>query len=190
MLIPFGILSAAGAGGAAVGAFDLIETQTVGTATSSVVFTSLDTYASDYKHLQIRIVGRSTRTEVNSGIAVRFNGDTGTNYVLHGLVGSGSSATSFASTGRTNTMGLPMPANNATASAFGAGVVDILDAYSTTKNKTVRALGGIASNFNEIALNSGLWLNTASLTSMTFIDTTGNNIAVNTRISIYGIKGD
>jgi hypothetical protein len=189
-LSALGIFSAAGAGGVvSLSDYELIETRTVGTATSSVVFSSLDTYASTYKHLQIRYVARSTRTEVNDGIQIRVNGNNGSNYSRHNLAAGGGAVSSTAGVSVTSTISLPIPANSATGSAFGAGVIDILDAYSTTKNKTLRGFGGISSSFTEIAFQSGLFMNTAAITSLTFESTTSNNIAVNTRFSIYGVKG-
>jgi hypothetical protein len=189
-LSALGIFSAAGAGGVVAGSdYDLLETQILGSSQASVVFSSLGTYSATYKHLQIRYVARSARTEVNDGIQIRLNGDSGSNYARHNLAGSGSAVSASAGVSVTSTLSLPIAANSATASAFGAGVIDFLDAYSTTKNKTIRGFGGISSNFNELAFQSGLWLNTAGMTSLTLLSTTGNNIATNSRFSLYGIKG-
>jgi surface protein len=66
--------------------------------------------------------------------------------------------------------------------------VDILDAYSTTKNKTVRSLfGGVGSDVFSSSLASGLFPSTASITSLDI--STFNTFATGTRISLYGIKG-
>ena len=48
MLIPYGILSAAGAAVATTVTYELIQTVTVGTSASEISFTSLGTYAADY----------------------------------------------------------------------------------------------------------------------------------------------
>jgi cytochrome P450 len=79
------------------------------------------------------------------------------------------------------------PGNTATASAFGAGVVDILDSYSTTKNKTIRAFYGKATASNRIALSSGFWNNTAALTQVRF--SAIGSFVTGSRFSLYGIKG-
>lgn len=68
--------------------------------------------------------------------------------------------------------------------AFSASITDFLDPYSTTKNKTIRTLGGYN---GETALNSGLWQSTSSITSIT-IRTTTDNFAIGSRFSIYGIR--
>jgi hypothetical protein len=68
-------------------------------------------------------------------------------------------------------------------------VIDILDPYSTTKNTTVRAISGVVGNENRIRIGSGLWVNTASLTSVTMFSTSGINLVSGSRFSLYGIKG-
>ena len=85
-------------------------------------------------------------------------------------------------------MAMALMANSAaTASAFGGGVVDILDPYSTTKNKTIRGLGGLAAT--NIALRSGSWASTDSVTSITCLPFSGGNWVAGSRFSLYGIKG-
>jgi len=41
---------------------------------------------------------------------------------------------------------------------------------------------------NNIALKSGLWVNTAAVTSISFANSSGDMVA-GTRFSLYGIKG-
>jgi hypothetical protein len=188
MLIPFGVLSAAGAGGVA-GDYELIETTILGSASSEVLFSSLATYASDYKHLQIRYTARSTRAAVADNLGVRFNGVTTTSYSHHRLYGNGTNVQSFAGTSATFMLGDGTTGNTSTASAFSAGVIDILDSYSTTKNKTIRILSGYTvSGDHAIELTSGAFYNTAALTSVSVFALTGNLVA-GTRMSLYGIKG-
>jgi hypothetical protein len=183
-LFPLGILSAAGAGGAAFSSdYELIETQILGSAQAEVVFSSLATYASTYKHLQIRsasLVNASTNSAY-----LRFNGDTASNYVAHYLEGNGSSVGSSWST-TTNKLFYGYWAVGSTTAAHGA-VVDILDAYSSSKNKTVRSLNGINTASPLITLYSGLWMNTNSTTSLTV--GSPSNFLAGSRFSLYGIRG-
>jgi hypothetical protein len=81
------------------------------------------------------------------------------------------------------------PGNTFTASAFAAGIMDILDAFSTTKFKTVRSLSGQVGNDNALSLQSGLYRSTNAATSVTVLNWDGANLAANSRFSIYGIKG-
>jgi hypothetical protein len=183
-LFPLGILSAAGAGGVA-GSYELIESTILGSATSSVTFSSLGDYSSTYKHLQIRVAARDTRSGSVGGALIRFNSDTGSNYATHNLYGNGSSVVSDASTSQSYIVGLLFPSGNIAANIFGGGAMDILDAYSTTKNKTTRALSGFATN--TINLTSGLWMSTASITSITILPS-GGNLLAGSRFSLYGIR--
>ena len=161
MLIPLGILSAAG-GGVVGGNYDLIETTILGSAASSVTFSSLATYASTYKHLQIRYVGRTNRADDNAQPVIRFNADSGSNYDYHGLEGWNNAVNSVATINASGmNLGYSFSGTSSGTNVFGAGVVDILDAYSTTKNKTIRALNGQSSDARKfVHLNSGLWRNT------------------------------
>jgi hypothetical protein len=185
-LSALGIFSAAGAGGgpAFSSDYELIETSIVsGSSTGSVVFSSLGTYSSTYKHLQIRGAVKTNEGAVFDLIKVQLNGDTGNNYARHALLGNGSAVSSNAVT----TIGFVNFAaqGNTTANVFGGFVFDILDAYSTTKNKTTRALAGVT----EIRLSSGLWMNTASITSVTLSPEFGSLLIAGSRFSLYGIKG-
>ena len=180
---PLGILSAAGTGGVASD-YELIETSIVsGSSTGSVVFSNLGTYSSTYKHLQIRGAAKTNQADVFDLIRVRLNGDTGNNYARHALTGNG---VSVASGGVSSTSFVNFGSQgNSTANSFGGFVFDILDAYSTTKNKTTRALAGAS----EIRLSSGLWMNTASITSVTLSPEFGSLLIAGSRFSIYGIRG-
>lgn len=164
----------------------LIQTIEVGaTPVASVTF-DVSAFAGVYRHLQIQIVGRSTATNTDGRFAfLRFNGDSGSNYSNHGLWGQNGSVASYfgADTGiyiqRFNS-----DAN--TAGAFGVASIDILDAFQTTKNKTVRGLGGRTTDQAGIYLTSAAWRNNAALTGFTLGPETGNWVA-GTRISLYGV---
>jgi hypothetical protein len=190
-LSALGIFSAAGAGGGPLlpSDFDLIESFVVsGSPTSIITFSSLGTYSSTYKHLQIRAVGRTTSSGLNA--VLRFNGDTGNNYNGHQLVGRGAlgTVTSGLLTYTDKIETFFMNTSTATANAFSSGVIDILDPYSTTKNKTIRTMGGIIDNEYSFAIfRSGLWRNSASVTSISLFTESGN-FADGSRFSLYGIK--
>jgi hypothetical protein len=192
MPIPLGVLAVAGAGGAVAGAaYELLETQVLGTAVASISFSNLDTnYGSTYQHLQIRATTRSTRAgEAASQLFVRINGDTGSNYSWHYMesrtatsnVGSDAGAT------QTDIFGSWMPAATATANAFGAFILDLLDPFEANKNRVIRMLNG-AQTFNVISLGSGMRNNTATTTSITIGDRLSANLAIGSRFSLYGMR--
>jgi hypothetical protein len=184
--IPLGILAASGLG--AAGAYDLLETQVLTSSASSVTFTGLGSY-SDYKHLQIRIVSRNSKAATtNEAVILQLNGDTGSNYSRHILSANGSSVSSSGATAQTFILVGDQPSNNSTANAFYGHVVDILDFSSSSKNTTVRALGGGHATQSRIQLSSGLWMNTDSVTSITLSVFGGDNHVTGSRFSLYGVK--
>jgi len=166
-----------GAGGAVLSSYDSIATAT-GTGSSGTI--SFSSIPSGYKHLQIRSLATST----SSYGLIRFNSDSGSNYVSHFLYGDGSTATATALTAQTSLYGAR--ADNSTY--FSVGIVDILDFNSSTKNKIIRVFTGQDANGSgTIMVNSGLWLSTSAITSIT-INTQSGNWATTAQFALYGIK--
>lgn len=173
------------------GAYDALATVTLSATTATVTFAGIPT---GYKHLQIRAI---TRTDMSSGGAwspfnVRFNSDTAANYTVHSLGSTGASVFGEGYTAQTSiTGGFGAPSTN-TANSFGVAVIDILDYASTTKNKTLKTLNGVDNNGSGIvALQSGVWLSTAAITSLTFGlygGSNGSNFLTNTQFALYGVK--
>ncbi len=123
---------------------------------------------------------------------MQFNSDTGSNYSWHRLDGDGDTgaATAGSATSQTTIIVDRFTASTATASQFGAFILDILDYANTNKYKTTRNLGGYDNNGNGlITLGSGLWQNTNAITSIKLIDRSGNNLIQYSQFALYGIKG-
>ena len=183
-----GILNAQAAGAAgAPGDYDLLETEILTGSQSSVTFSSLNsTYGADYQHLQIRAVVRTNRAIVGDVLYTTFNGTGGTSYNWHYLYGDGSSV---ASTGAGNDSEIEIfriASSGTTGDVFGASVIDILDAFETTKFTTIRHLSGVASNQNEIHLGSGAFRSTNAIDSIGF--TSIGDYVTGTRFSLYGLR--
>lgn len=172
--------------------FQSIATSTVGSGGSaSITFSSIP---STYKHLQIRILGRTNRTSYSSDyIKLVANSDTGANYANHQLVGTGSSASAAATTGNTSAFIQRFSGNAIAANTFGVGVIDILDYANSSKNKTIRNLGGLEENnvagVGEVGLYSSLWLNTSAISSITLSSGGGTLLSEYSSFALYGIKG-
>ena len=168
---------------------DFLEEVVLTSSATSVTFSGLDAY-SDYKHLQIRMIARSTYNNTSSDLYMRFNGAT-TNYFWHRLYGSGNSVASgaLASQDRIG-IGFPPAATNGTG-VFGGFVTDILDFSSGSKNTTVRSLNGFMGTTGNkyVSLNSGAWGSTAAVTSLEIGDYYGGGLAQYSRFSLYGSKG-
>jgi hypothetical protein len=190
-LFPLGILSAAGAGGGAVGDYELIATTILpNSVATTVTFSNLGDYSSTYKHLQIRWTARTVMAASTSdSLIVRANGISTTSYAHHQLVGNGSVMESGGSSS-INQMRLGrITAVNGTTNAFGAGVIDILDPYSTTKNTTFRGFSGTTGADNFVFLYSGFFNNTASITQLDLSGLDNSGLVAGSRFSIYGIRG-
>ena len=171
-----------GAGGAA--AYELISTSLISTNTPSVTF-NVSSLSSTYKHLQVRVVARSASG--NANVHMRFNSDSGSNYTYHQLYGTGSSVGSAADLAQNR---IPAISNlPPSTTEFSPGIADILDPFSTTKNKTVRSFQGAANTggITGVSIHSGAWYNTAALTSMLVFG--DYDFAPGSRISLYGIRG-
>jgi len=173
-----------GAGGAAGGSYESIQTVT-GTG-ASLSFTSIP---STYKHLQIRGLSRDG---ADSAVVAQFNSDTGTgNYAQHRLYGNGATITADGYASGTFAFGFAMVSltNGVPASTYATMITDIADYASTTKNKTVRSFFGQDQNGSGIVgLASSLWLNTAAITTILLRPYSGT-FAAGTTFSLYGIKG-
>jgi hypothetical protein len=170
------------------GMFALATVSLTSTA-SSIVF---DSIPSNYTHLQIRMLARSTTANTQDGIKLVFNSDTTANYSNHDLWGNGISVGSGALTGGSATYGrtFAITAANTSASIFGVSIIDILDYSSTSKTKTVKAITGNDQNgAGEIDLSSINWRNSANaISTITLSPVNGSTLAANTTAALYGIK--
>ncbi len=174
---------------AAVGTFESIATVTVGSGgAANVEFTSIP---ATYTHLQIRGIARTARSaQVGDPLLFTFNSDSASNYNHHYLQGDGSGVSVGASTSQNNFWMYRASGAGATASVFGAIVVDILDYKDTNKFKTVRGLGGVDNNGSgDILLSSAAWRSTSAITSITIVNFSATNFQQYTHFALYGIKG-
>jgi hypothetical protein len=191
MPITLGILAQSRQAPVAAGSYDLLETVLVGsTPAATVTFSNLNsTYGTTYKHLQVRWTGRSNRSgQTVDRLFLKFNGDNGNNVFTHSLFGNGSSVSSGSGWGTTEPRVLfesALTGASATASSFSAGTIDLLDAFVTTKNTTIRSLYG--NQADRISLTSAVYLNTAAITTLEFSAIA--SFVEGTRFSIYGVKG-
>ena len=189
MYIPFGVFSAGAEATAPAGSYDLISTTLLGSDTSSVSFSSLGTYSSTYKHLQVRMATREDGGGTGDvWVFMRLNSDSGSNYANHYMRGTGSAVQSGSITS-TSQFYISQTANNGESSGiFGGAIIDIVDAFSTSKNKTLRSFTGVQMSVPLIGLQSGAWLSTTGLTTITFTPQ-ASNFKTGSRFSLYGIKG-
>lgn len=170
----------------AAGAFESIASASGTGSSGSITFSSIP---STYQHLQIRGIFRTDKASNRQEFRIRFNSDTGINYAKHNLGADGS--TVFTDTGVSTTFIFTGNAAAATTTAniIGVSIIDIHDYNSTSKYKTVRSFDGLdQNNPGQLNLSSGLWMNTAAITSIE-VFLFSDNWTTQTQVALYGIKG-
>ena len=185
-----GVIDSGKSGHLSTNNFSSIATVTVGSGgASSITFSSIP---STYTHLQIRGLTRATSSDTASQSQMRINGDSGNNYTLHDLYGTGSTvgAESGFGSGYNYMFGLDRTtAANSTANTFGTFIMDIVDYTNTNKYKTVKSLSGYDANgAGQVKVWSSLWLNTSAITSLVISPQDGSNYAQYSSFALYGIR--
>ena len=184
-----GLTALLGGGGGGGGSFESIATVTASGGESSLSFTSI---VGTYKHLQIRGIARNNfAANANDQLKLTFNGDTsGTTYSLHNLRGNGSTTTAVGSASNADIVMYRVTAlSGSTSGIYGTSIIDIHNYSSTSQYKTVRYFGGGDLNgAGDVSLGSGLWQNTAAITSIN-IAGAGTTFISGTTFALYGIKG-
>lgn len=165
-----------------------IATTLVGSGgTNNVTFNDIP---QTYKHLQIRLIVRSTTGGVNQDeLRLQINNDTSSSYARHILFANGSTVTSSGSANQSFIYCGGAVRDGVTASIYSIAVIDILDYTNTNKYTTVRSLNGDDQNgAGSLHFSSGLWMNTDAVTSVKFYPE-ANSFKQHSRFSLYGIKG-
>tara|TARA_R110000868_G_C10429925_1_gene724219 strand:- start:50 stop:550 length:501 start_codon:yes stop_codon:yes gene_type:complete len=162
------------------GTYEIISTQTLGSAVSSVTFGSIPQTYTD-----LVLIANSSTTSIGSSEInkMTFNADTATNYSTTTLAGDGSSAASYRGTSVAYIRAGRNTANG--DSYFVPNKIQIMNYANATTYKTALAQGPEASAYLEVDV--GLWRSTSAITSVTL--TAGlNNYKVGSTFSLYGIK--
>jgi hypothetical protein len=162
----------------------LIESKTLGTAAASIEFTSIPQTFTDLAF----VFSCSSATAEVAGF-IRFNGDSGGNYLIRKLLGFGSGVVSQSqsSAGNTNTAIRINVTANGTGAIPNNGTAYIPNyTGATTKSVSVDSVTEINATNSYQSIIAGLWNNTSAITS---ISLTGDiaNLNVGSTISLYGI---
>lgn len=154
-----------------------IATVTLTSSASTVAFTSIP---STYTDLMLVLTGKYTGVD-DSSPALRFNGDSSSNYSTTYLNGSAGSATS-AREANGNTIYIGSMSGDQSTS-----IAHILNYSNATTYKTVLSRGGHTTY--RVRAYVGVWRATPQ--TITRIDAYGNgtyNFDVGTTLTLYGIK--
>lgn len=164
--------------------YDLIASNVLSSATSSVTFSSIP---ATYRDLIVVALGVSTGDFSN--MFIRFNADTGSNYNAVYMTGNGSSTGSSAPSNQTSLY----IANNAAYAANGnaiQAIISIMDYSATDKHKTVLARSNaINASFGGTEAVAGRWASTSAINSVEIRNQSGNGFlfASGSTFYLYGI---
>lgn len=187
-----GIMASSISGSISSSSYESIASASGTGSSGTITFSSIPaTYAS----LQIRIIDKTIRTAsfgTNDGF-LQFNGDTGSNYSYHYLIGDGSSASAAGAASQTSMRiaRIDQSSYSGLTNMMAVGIIDIHDYASTTKNKTVRYITGNDTNQvgdGQINLGSGGYFSTSAVNQIS-IFVSGTSFTTSTVFSLYGIKG-
>lgn len=159
--------------------YEPIATTTLGTATSSITFSSI---AASWTDLRL-VLNFSKETTGNQAPLLRFNSDTGTNYSSTNVRGDGSAAASSRTIGYTALWDGVGFLSNPTPGLITTDIFSYTGStYKTALTTKSYDMNGSGQTINEV----GLWRSTAAITSITISATT--NFAIGTIATLYGIK--
>lgn len=182
------IASSIQTGAELVGSYDALASVTTSTDTTPIKFIGIP---SGYKHLQLRILSRTTRSDAAvDGLYMRYNDDSSANYSFHfGIngLGSGTPTSSGTANATANVLTYSGADAQTAANIYTSYIIDILDYASTTKYKTCRSLNGYEANGSgSIMFSSGNWRGLEPITSITF--TAEGSFVANSSFALYGVK--
>ena len=154
--------------------YEPIATTTLGSAASSVTFSSIPSTYTD-----LVLVASGTNTTSAQSVRMTFNGITTTTYSRTAIFGDGSSAQS---TRDSNATGID---NIYYGTTQGVAILQIMNYANTTTNKTVISRNNdSASSVNAVV---GLWRSTNAINQITLTAQT-SNFATGSTFTLYGIR--
>lgn len=172
-----------------VASFELISTTVLASSSASVTFNLTAGQQAAYKHLQLRMAVPSNAGANGTYIRMQLNGDTAANYSRHELTGQGSAVQSNSATSQT-AISVSVGSGTLESTLADGHILDLLDAFSTTKNKTIRNLTGAGAR--SISIVSGAWFSTSAVSSialLAFSQGVASTFGAGARFSIYGARG-
>ncbi len=171
---------------ASTNSYESIASTTLSSSQATITFSSIP---STYKHLQVRAMMFGSTNGVDAPY-LRFNGDTGSNYSFHTLLGESAAARAqnATSTSSINIGGFWFGLIGVNPNV---SVIDILDYADTAKYKTTKTFTGQndGATYGSIGLGSGSWRNTSAINSITILNSGSTNFTQYSSFALYGIKG-
>ena len=165
--------------------YTLISSNTVGSSgASTVTFSSIP---ATYTDLLVKVSSRVDYAATSQALLMRFN-SSATSYTGKLLRGSGSAASSFASGTTYINLGETVGATS-TTNTFGNTEIYIPN-YTGSNYKSTSSDGTMETNgaTSYMELTSGLWSDTAAITSISFSASNSSNFVQYSTFYLYGIN--
>jgi hypothetical protein len=159
--------------------YEKIASQTLGSATATVTFSSISSAYTDLVLVTADIINTTNVL----GLYIQFNSDTGSNYSRTFIEGNGSTASSSRSSNQTNMMLGRSYGGDRTMNIF-----QIQNYANTTTYKTALCRYGSGGTSSAVGASVGLWRSTSAITSITVGIEGGYNMSAGCTFNLYGIK--
>jgi len=157
--------------------YEPIATTTLGSAASSVTFSSITATYTD-----LILIGNITGQSSSGGLLIRFNADSASNYSYTALNGNGTSASSSRASNQTE--GSISYTDSTTVPS--SLITQILNYTNTTTYKTI--LSRANSNYGALSYVN-LWRATpAAINRIDILTSGGYNLNAGSTFTLYGIK--
>lgn len=168
---------------AAGSTYTLISSNTLGSDTATVTFSSIP---QTYTDLHLVVSSRCTGGNNSPGIdtLAYYNSDQGTNYSYTQMYANGSSSGSNRSTNSTYSY-VGVTSNVSAATDWPTFTVDIMDYANTTTNKAT--LARLSSPLGNIFSRAIAWRSTAAITSITLYNELSLSFKSGSTFTLYGI---
>jgi len=157
-----------------------IATTTLGSAASSITFSSIP---STYTDLRVVVVGKQSGAGNYAGL--RFNGDTATNYSITTLWGTGAGAYSARDINDTNMFYQWNGVTTSTIPVF--HTVDIFSYAGSTYKTSLFTVSQDTNGGTSVDRVVGLWRSTSAINSLTFMFNGSDTWSAGTTATLYGI---
>jgi hypothetical protein len=156
----------------------VIASQTLGTAASTITFSSIP---ATYTDLRIVLVNTTTASIIP---ALRFNSDTTNNYSNNNLAADGSTVYSGLNTNTTELFFADSTSTSTTIPVL--YIINIFFYTSSNRKNTLSISSGDLNGSGKVETNVGLWRNTAAITSVE-LRARSSTWAAGTVATLYGI---
>lgn len=163
--------------------YEPIATTTLGSAASTITFSSISSAYTD-----LRLIFNINVDTASRICSLRFNSDTATNYSSTYLSGNGTAA----GTGRNTSVNLIYLAGNSTVTPSTAGQwasyqVDVFSYAGSTNKTALSQIAGDQNGSGSVFRGVHLYRSTSAITSLTILLDGSGNFTTGTTATLYGI---